>query len=221
MIEIENVMKALADKRKIFHSEADLQHALAWEIHKRWPSSSIRLEFKPAHLDNRIYLDIWATCQDSILAVEVKYKTRKFCVNIDGEEFNLRNQRAQNGARYDFLKDIERLEEVVSGRSNIVGYAIFLTNDYLYWKEPRRRDTLDAKLRIHEGKKVEGKLDWAKNTRKGTKGGREKAIDIKGSYTLRWKDYSEPKKCYGKFKYLFVEVSNKQKGRRGIVFCES
>ena len=37
MIDISNILKSLSNDRPIFHSEADLQSTLAWEIKKRNP----------------------------------------------------------------------------------------------------------------------------------------------------------------------------------------
>ena len=34
MIDMDGLMGSLADSRKVFHSEADFQHALAWHIHQ-------------------------------------------------------------------------------------------------------------------------------------------------------------------------------------------
>lgn len=50
MIDIEQVLKELAKKRPVFHSEADFQHALAWEIQITYPDANIRLE-KPFQFD--------------------------------------------------------------------------------------------------------------------------------------------------------------------------
>ena len=35
MVDIEKLMKELARDRSVFHSEADFQHALGWQIHAR------------------------------------------------------------------------------------------------------------------------------------------------------------------------------------------
>ena len=39
MLDIEGLLTSLAQSRKVFHSEADFQHALAWQIHKARPDS--------------------------------------------------------------------------------------------------------------------------------------------------------------------------------------
>jgi len=207
IVDINNVMAKLAVKRPIFHSEADFQHALAWEIHHNWPDCAIRLEFKPPRVRERTYLDVWVADNISVLAIELKYKTRGLDVTIAGEDFNLLDQSAQDLARYDYLKDIQRLERVVS-INNVVAYAIFLTNDSAYWKQPLNEQTVDASFRIHQGRTLTGELHWAKGASKGTTHGREAPILIKGTYNFRWQDYSQLSyTSYGAFRFLLVKVT--------------
>jgi len=210
MIDIRRLLRALAAKRPVFQSEADFQHALAWEIHLQHPTHSVRLEFKPPQLDKRVYLDIWAVDKSTILAIELKYKTRLLDVRIGQESFHLLDQSAQDLARYDFLRDINRLEQIVFTRSSM-GYAVFLTNDSAYWKPPRNSGTVDADFRIHQGRVLTGNLQWGTGASKGTMRSREHTISIKGVYSLNWQDYSKPSKAsYGKFRYLLVEVGNQK-----------
>jgi len=206
MIDIKRVMAVLAGKRPIFHSEADFQHALAWEIHIQWPNSSMRLEL-PLDLDQRIHIDIWAADKDALVAIELKYKTRGLQMKVGKETYRLRNQSAQDQGRYDFVKDIWRLEQIVYGITDSVGYAIFLTNDSSYWKSPRTSRTVDADFRIHQGRFLKGELHWGPSASKGTRYRREEAIILENIYHLDWQDYSEPiKTSYGKFRYLLVKV---------------
>ena len=48
MLDIDGLMTELSRTRKVFHSEADFQHALAWQIREHMPECEIRLEFNPA-----------------------------------------------------------------------------------------------------------------------------------------------------------------------------
>jgi hypothetical protein len=208
MIDISRALKCLGDKRAIFHSEADLQHALAWEIQQLWQKCDIRLEFKPPHLDNRIYLDIWVKYHGTIFAIELKYKTRHLHIQVGEETFDLLDQSAQDLGRYDFLKDIQRLEQIALNHNNMVGYAIFLTNDSAYWTPPKNNQTVDVNFRIHQDRNLNGKLQWS-GASEGTMHGRKEAIFIKGIYNLKWQDYSElSAKSYGKLKYLLVKVGS-------------
>jgi len=211
MIDMNEMMSRLSKSRPVFHSEADLQHALAWEIHKHYSNCSIRLEIKPPYLKERIYLDVWCVHGKEIIAIELKYKTRGLIVNVNEENFGLLNQSAQDIGRYDLIKDIQRLEQIVSSRSSIVGYAIFLTNDSAYWTIPRSNQTVDASFRIHDGRILTGELSWAPGASEGTMHGREDRLHVKGAYNLKWKDYSEiSQKSYGKLRYLLVKANIKK-----------
>lgn len=206
---MKEMLSKLSRSRPIFHSEADFQHAVAWEIHKHWQNCSMRLEFKPPYLNNRIYLDIWATQEDTIIAIELKYKTRRFHVNVEEETFNLLDQSAQDIGRYDFMKDIQRLEEIVFDRNDIVGYAIFLTNDSAYWSTPRDNQTVDASFRIHQGRSLTGELSWGSRASEGTMRGREEKLHIRGIYKLNWQDYSKISLgSYGMFRSLLVKIDS-------------
>jgi len=206
------VLAALANQRPIFHSEADFQHAIAWEIHKRLPRASVRLErpVEVSHLNKRLHVDIWIVQVDHVLAIELKYKTRALQVLIGNEQYALRSQTAQDLGRYDFIKDIGRVESIVTDRApRTSGYAILLTNDPSYWTHPRSDNTADARFRLHEGNNLRGDLGWGTGASEGTMRGREDLLQLRGSYPLGWEDYSRPAEgSYGRFRYLVVEVEN-------------
>ena len=207
MLDMDSLMGSLADTRKVFHSEADFQHALAWHIHQAMPESQVKLEVDVLQVEHqRRFLDIWLPLEG--IAMELKYKTRGLELEQDDESFILRDQSAQDQGRYDFLRDIQRLELMRSKLEQCkAGYAVLLTNDSSYWKVPMYRDTVDADFRVHEGRAVSGALAWAASAAPGTGRGRESPIQIRGSYSLRWQDYSSfPGKAYGSFRYLAVSV---------------
>ena len=207
MLDIDGLMGTLADRRKVFHSEADFQHALAWQIHEAAPESRVRLEVNvvPAAAQ-RMYLDIWLPVEG--IAIELKYKTRGLELEQGDESFALRNQSAQDIGRYDFLRDIRRLELMRSMPELCrAGYAVLLTNDSSYWNAPRSQNTVDSDFRIHEGRVISGELTWATHASSGTVKSRESPIEIQGSYGLRWQEYSNfPGKSQGRFRYLAVSV---------------
>jgi hypothetical protein len=205
---LDALLKKLSEKRPVFYSEADFQHALAWEIHQKIPESSIRLEFKPPHLTEHLYLDIWADNHTDILAIELKYKTKRTRINLKGEDFDLLNHGAHDVSRYDFLKDIRRLEKTVETNEKITGYAIFLTNDSLYWMDTRRSvKAADDAFRIHQGITLSGRRSWAPGAAKGTIKGRERPLILKGRYSFLWNDYSSlVRHKYGYFRYVLVKI---------------
>jgi hypothetical protein len=203
-----SVVGTLAIKRPIFHSEADFQHALAWQIHERLPSYNLRLEYpRPLSPDRNIHVDIWLEGNHEAAAIEVKYKTRSLRASLQGENFQLLDQRAQPIGRYDFVKDIERLEKIASTNKNMVGSALMLTNDSAYWKIPKRADAVDAAFRIHDGRVLSGVLQWGELASEGTTVDRSNAITLTGTYELKWRDYSiVGDYSYSAFRFLCVQV---------------
>ena len=207
-VDIAGILDGLAVGRPLFHSEADFQFALAWHLREK-TGLDLRLEFKPFPKE-RIYLDIWLPSID--LAIELKYLTSELDVCAGNEFFGLREQ-PQDLGRYDFLKDVARLERVVAELPQASGgIALLLTNDPLYWDPSRRRaNTDDAEFRIHEGRHLPKKMDWPdeKRAKKGKE--RESPIFLTGSYEPNWRDYGRriagaAKTKNDQFRYLAVEV---------------
>ena len=205
MLDITKLMNDLARDRPVFHSEADFQHALAWRIHKGIRDGAVRLEFKPFPAEP-MYLDIWLPRIG--VALELKYATRRLKFQHEGEDFALRDQRAQDIKRYDFLKDIQRLEKLRSLPDARTGFAVLLTNDPSYWNRSLRRATVDAGFRLHEGRTITGEMTWSKRASAGTTKHREAPIRLYGSYDLQWRDYADAENGqYRRFRYLVVQTS--------------
>ncbi len=208
MIDFHELLASLAKKRPIFHSEADFQHALAWSIHQQLPGAHVRLEV-PFRADGKtIHLDLWVTSNEWALAVELKYKTSSLSLEHDGEQYQLQNHSAQDGGRYDFLKDLQRLEQITSVKSGVTGYAILLTNDSSYWKPPRSNTTVDSAFRIHHGRSLSGLLHWGSAASSGTTRSRELPINLENDYQIHWSDYSElAQQKYTTFRFVVVKVT--------------
>ena len=168
MLSIHSLMAGLSQSRPIFHSEADLQHAVAWQIHEAMPESEIRLEFKALPDETRrIYLDVWVP--NGGVAIELKYPTRRLEIVHNGERFSLAEQGAQPIQRYEFLDDVQRLENVLARFDRArAGYAILLTNEPGYWNRPRDSSTIDADFRLHERRKITGRMAWSESAGAGT-----------------------------------------------------
>ena len=202
---IEETMAALARTRPVFHSEADFQHAFAWQLHVACSEARIRLETRPRP---GVRLDVMADIEGRRVAFELKYLLRDLTTRIDDERFELPFQGAQDVRRYDFVKDIVRLEVLVADHVADTGFAIALTNDPTYWQGGNREDVMDAAFRLGEGRALAGAVAWAAHTGAGTQHGREVPLLLAGSYQLRWRDFSRvEEKRYGVFRYLVVQVS--------------
>ncbi len=188
--QIPAVLATLSQRRPVFHSEADFQHAIAWQMQLADPAAQIFLEKQVAVDGPRVHLDLLVRGTDYELAIELKYKTRAVKWTHDDEVFSLRDQSAQDIGRYDFIKDIQRLEKYVEAHSGSVGIAILLTNDHTYWINTKRTDTNDTEFRLHEGRIIYGGVTWGAKASSGTKRNREADIKLHGTYKLLWNDYS-------------------------------
>lgn len=188
--EIHSMLTRLAERRPVFHSEADFQHALAWEIQLSNPDANIRLEKQVAKQGSRVHLDLLIQSKLGEVAIELKYKTRIAKLFHADEEFLLRNQSAQDIGRHDFLKDIQRLEKYVETHADSEAFAILLTNDRTYWMEPKKSDSVDLEFRIHEGRIIQGGATWGAKASAGTKYKREEPIKLQGKYGVQWSKYS-------------------------------
>lgn len=100
-------LRGLATRRTVFHSEADFQHALAWQLQLDHPEAHIRLETRPLR-DRAVFLDLAVNIAGTRTAVELKYLVRSLVCEVDGERFELRAQSAHLVRRYDVVKDIRR-----------------------------------------------------------------------------------------------------------------
>jgi hypothetical protein len=197
-------METLAPKRPIYHSEADFQHALAWEVQFAHPGAAIRLEKRVA-AEPSVELDLLVMLDERRLGIELKYPRRGMSVEVEGEVFNLATG-ADDHARYEAIKDIARLERLVAERIVDSGVLVLLTNVANVWGPPTsQRRVLYDELRIHEGRNLAGTIQWGDW---GAEGGRPPGgpITLSGTYPLRWSDYS--KLDSAEFRYLVVGVES-------------
>jgi hypothetical protein len=202
---IEAIIGRLQKERFLFHSEADFQHALAWEIQRYHRSAKVRLEINlVGSLEPREATDILVKDGEMCYAIELKYRKKKIDVECSNEKFCLREHSATDEGRYYFVEDICRLEHLVETRDSTIGYAIFLTNDTAYWKvqQKRKQPPNDQMFRIHEGCVLKETLSWGKPLK------RRAPLTLKGSYGINWDDYSTVgTEGAGKFRYIILKVA--------------
>lgn len=206
LVKLEPWLDVLRQSRPVFHSEADFQHALAWAIHISDESLRVRLETRPV-AGTRLDLLISKPDLGEHLALELKYLTAAWTGEIDGEAFALLNQGAQDIRGYDVVRDIQRIEQFVGKRQDWSGAVIVLTNDPGYWSRPShgRATNADA-FRIYENQTVSGRRAWGPATGAGTMKAREAAIELRGTYTCRWSDYSARPGVRGRFRLLAITI---------------
>ncbi len=206
-VPLADVMARLAAARPMFHSEADFQHAFAWQLRELAPDMRVRLETRPAP---GVRLDLLVTSADGLAqtAVELKYLTRLWHGEVAGERFELKDQGAQDMRAYDVVKDIARVERFVAARSGGNGVVICLSNDPSHWNAPSHgRATNADQFRVHEGTRLEGARAWGPLTGAGSSKGREEPLGLVGSYDMRWQDYSALPGPRGTFRQLVVQTA--------------
>jgi hypothetical protein len=212
--DLDATLMELAVQRPVFQNEMDFQFSFAWQIKMKFPNWDIRFEKNLTdEEDEKRKMDLWIKGENTY-AIELKYPTQELFHEVNNEIFKLRNKSAVDYARYDFLKDIKRMEEAVSNNTNVKGYAILITNDMAIEIPATKDDVADFQFRIHEGRVINNEeLDWIRKEGGQSYGERENPIKLKGTYRFNWKDYSELKMknnlpvTNGKFRYLLVEIS--------------
>ena len=205
MIDVAQIFKNLLAQKRLFSNEADLQFALAWEIKTEYPDKKINLEYVPWKHDANMHIDIVVEDEGYLIPIELKYKTKRFSGEYNGDTVVLKNHSAYDQARYDFVKDIYRLENFNRFEKYKVGtgYAIFITNDHNYWK-PTNKNGMDSLFRIYEGKEISGDIHWLGEPKKGTVKGRAEVLHLEGRYKIYWNSYHLTNDL--EFRYTIVEI---------------
>ena len=226
---LEKCIKSLSNKRRIFHSEADFQFALAWEIKENYKDDvNIRLEYPV----DKMNIDIVVFCGEKMIPIELKWLRTDFecCIKgadgENGEKFKLALSGADPEIRYDCLKDIKRIESISEIRDNFVeGYTIWISNIETHFNK-NHKHTMQFDISQDETQK--GKIYWDKNEQDEIKNidgtlkkslregdSRRNVIELKDSYTFHWEDYSiidkseiDDKKYHkqNKFKYCITTI---------------
>ena len=109
-------------KREFFYSEADFQHELAFAIHKKIinPNVEIHLERPIKNFHKEYCIDILIIQGDLKFAIELKYKTK------NSVRYNeIKNHSGHGAGRYDFLKDIYRIEKLKKDKKIDKGFCAF------------------------------------------------------------------------------------------------
>ncbi len=206
--DVRRLLADLADVRPVFHSEADFQHALAWQLHELFPQAEVRLETRPL-ASEAVFLDVFAAVGEQRVAFELKYLVRSLTATVAGEQFRLRSQSAHDVRRHDVVKDIARLERVVLAGAADVGFAVVLSNDSAYWAPGRKAEPIDAAFRLNDGRTLAGQLGWSASAGLGTTVNRDTPIELAGTYRLAWEDFSDiGAPVGGRFRYLLLEVTS-------------
>lgn len=204
--ELNKILKELAKERPIFHSEADFQFALAWKIKKEFNDVNVRLEYPIYENETeRMEIDIVLFFDEKMIPIELKYKTKKMEYSgNNNENYKLKDQVAYNYGCYDYLRDIERIENIIKSETfnGNKGYTIFLTNDEEYKGFPQKDDCDSSAFSFKKGKIEKGEHAWKKPETK--KEDKQNTIVLKNDYDCEWEIFSNIKDT--EFTYLIHEI---------------
>ena len=210
----QSIISDLTKIRGIFHSEADFQHSLGLLLSKKY-NFQVRLEtpFELPHYDResnkklKVELDIFIPKEK--IGIELKYKTKEGIFEKHGETFKLKQHGAQNLGRFDYFDDIRRLQFLKKHGIIEKGYAVFLTNDPLYWK-PIKGKNFSSNFSMENERIIESntKLGWTGNPSEGSVTKKRlfpnNPIILDNKHQLKWYEFS---KLSGvSFKYLIIEI---------------
>lgn len=191
-----------------YFREAQLQFDLAWALRESFKDDNIKIHLeyfaKNKIKDNNMYYDIVIENGEDFIPIELKFKTKK----ING--FNYSNQAAQDLGRYDFWKDVERIENFKDNTHNKMskGYAVFITNDDAY-KNNSGEKCIYKDFAINDGREIKKNqnLAWTDGIESTTVGtNRMYNIKIAGEYVIKWEDVYDITDKY-KFRALILEIS--------------
>ncbi len=199
----------LAERRPVFHSEADFQYELAHQLHTVESSLEIRLERPIRSEGARTFnVDMMIRQSGCWYVIELKYLTAALTHTYLGEEFLLRSHSARDLGRYDLLKDISRIETIVDRGQATAGFSITVTNDKALWTAAQRSDLIDMEFHLHEGRVLEGQLAWSEHAGLGTREHRQAPVFLRNQYQVNWSEYSQvPTERNGMFRFLMFDIA--------------
>lgn len=206
-LSLTDAMAVLSRRRRIFHSEADFQHELAWTLREMDPCLQIRLEH-PRH-DRTGAVDLVARRDGRpVLALELKYLTRQLSINWEGEAYELKAQSGAPIRRHGVIKDLAANERFIANYPDARAAVIVLTNDPGYWQDSSREGVSDAAFRIHDGRAFSGALGWSANASLGLTRGKVSPFELIHQYVARWRDFSvvDAGPGRGTFRFLCLEA---------------
>lgn len=196
----EEFLSQLEKDKKRYYNEAQVQHKLGIELYKRFDiEPTLEWCVKNDETGAKKYIDMMLEIGGKKVAIELKYRTK----SVKKELYT--NQSAQNNGKFNFFKDIKRLEILKNSKDDDFGiekgFAIFITNDHLYWNAAKEKTSVaDFDLCDDKGiKKDTYDAKWRKS--------KNATVTISQSHTVEWFSPSgKVKKDGTTFRCLIIEI---------------
>ena len=173
-----DVKQFLDTNKELLFNERDLQMHLATFLRLTGHYDDVDVEYyvplselKGYIWNNELRMDVLVRKGKEFLPIELKYKTKdvrkklpRFGESVAEEVEVMKNQGAQDVGKYDFWKDVRRIEIVKNRFKNIKnGLAVFVTNDPIYVQRGREKSN-HINLSMDEGNHVKEKHWLNKNS---------------------------------------------------------
>ena len=195
-----DIRNFLKQQKELLFNEFDFQMQLAIYLRNTGKYDDVEAEYfmptkntdilKGYDWDSNMRIDLVVRKGKEYLPVELKYVTKKvirdyerFGMEVKGMEI-LKNQAAQDIRRYDFWKDVRRIELVKNIFPTVKnGLAVFLTNDSSYTKNPKE-DSACYPFSMSGNNNIGGGImDWKGDPATSKN---HKAFKLEGIYRLKW-----------------------------------
>lgn len=195
-----DIRNFIKQQKELLFNEFDLQMQLAIYLRNTGKYDDVESEYflptkntdilKGYEWDSNLRIDLVVLKEKEYLPIELKYVTKKvvrdyerFGVIIKNMEI-LKNQSAQDIRRYDFWKDVRRIELIKNIFPAVKnGIAVFLTNDSSYTRDPNINSTCYPFSMSSHNIIGGGIMDWNGNPATGKD---HKAFKLDGIYKLNW-----------------------------------
>ena len=162
--------------------------------------------------DSDLYIDIVVEKDGQFVPIELKYPTKdikgsfsRFSVAVSAQVPMLKNQGAQDIVRYNYWKDVRRIEALHGAYPDTIdgGLAVMVTNDPSYQNNPTSANVGYAHFSTKDGRVInqlqDRNMSWQNGVSVATG---HPAFQIDGSYKLDWK----PMPKMSGFWYLVLDV---------------
>ncbi len=153
MFSIEEVLKKLSEKGRLFTSERDFQVEMAMAIHELydygtqvWCECPLVYKDEKIKRERRCHIDIVVMQDGNAIPIELKYRTKSCEIRTAlGEKIRLKSHLAYDDGCIGFANDIKRVHDFKIANSTRCkeGYAVFLTNDEVYKNPVSPQRTVD------------------------------------------------------------------------------
>lgn len=203
---LNNILSDFGHNNRIFHSEAELQFCIAWELKNRNRDIDVWFEYPAEQIKNehkRIpQIDLVIQNNNLLFPIEIKYAKG----NLSYKNINLSNKPLDEC--FDVAKDIKRLEDFSEKYDNFdKGYVIVVSNNFSWFKDHRPSSkvfTYDSYLLDHDSNILTGMIKYKIDDNHKS----QQIIELKGKYDTKWQEYCSLGNNINEiFKYLIIEIS--------------